>query len=166
MQLQLCILLFNLLVVVDVVVVVVEVVVVTWPPPRAHSSTWPRSPRTSGSGPSTRQDILLLLFLLLLLLRHLLLRLLLLLHLLRLPLHLLHQTKELSSAELLELYSQDSHLKAFVPITKDAPLHPVIYDSNNTVLSLPPIINGEHSKITLNTRNVFIEVIGSIPQLP
>lgn len=26
------------------------------------------------------------------------------------------------------------------------------------VLSLPPIINGEHSKITLNTRNVLIEV--------
>jgi len=70
----------------------------------------------------------------------------------------LNQTKELSSAELLELYSQDSHLKAFVPIIKDAPLHPVILDSNNTVLSLPPIINGEHSKITLNTKNVFIEV--------
>jgi phenylalanyl-tRNA synthetase beta chain len=26
------------------------------------------------------------------------------------------------------------------------------------VLSLPPIINGEHSKITLNTKNVLIEV--------
>jgi len=29
------------------------------------------------------------------------------------------------------------------------------------VLSLPPIINGEHSKITLDTRNVFIEVTGT-----
>lgn len=36
-------------------------------------------------------------------------------------------------------------------------MYPVIYDSNRTVLSLPPIINGEHSKITLNTKNVFIE---------
>ena len=25
-------------------------------------------------------------------------------------------------------------------------------------MSLPPIINGDHSKITLNTRDVFIEV--------
>lgn len=33
----------------------------------------------------------------------------------------------------------------------------MIKDSNGIVLSLPPIINGEHSKITLNTKNVFIE---------
>ena len=58
----------------------------------------------------------------------------------------------------MELYSHDSHLKAFVPIIKDSPVYPVIYDKNNVVLSLPPIINGEHSKITLNTKNVFIEI--------
>lgn len=34
----------------------------------------------------------------------------------------------------------------------------MIYDSNRIVCSLPPIINGDHSKITLNTRNVFIEI--------
>jgi phenylalanyl-tRNA synthetase beta chain len=34
----------------------------------------------------------------------------------------------------------------------------VIYDANRTVLSLPPIINGDHSKITLNTKNVLIEI--------
>lgn len=33
----------------------------------------------------------------------------------------------------------------------------VIYDSNRVVLSLPPIINGEHSKIKLETKDVFIE---------
>merc|ERR1719228_2353091 len=70
----------------------------------------------------------------------------------------LNQTKEYTSNELMELYSSDSHLKAFVPIIKDSPLHPVIYDSNEVVLSLPPIINGEHSKITLNTKNIFFEV--------
>lgn len=37
-------------------------------------------------------------------------------------------------------------------------MYPIWYDQNDTVLSLPPIINGEHSKITLNTRNVFIEL--------
>lgn len=37
-------------------------------------------------------------------------------------------------------------------------MYPVIYDSNRTVLSLPPIINGNHSKITLDTKNVLIEI--------
>lgn len=37
-------------------------------------------------------------------------------------------------------------------------MYPVIYDSKRTVCSLPPIINGDHSKITLNTKNVFIEI--------
>lgn len=37
-------------------------------------------------------------------------------------------------------------------------MYPVIYDANRTVLSLPPIINGDHSKITLNTKNVLIEI--------
>jgi phenylalanyl-tRNA synthetase beta chain len=34
----------------------------------------------------------------------------------------------------------------------------VIYDSRKTVCSLPPIINGNHSKISATTRNVFIEI--------
>jgi phenylalanyl-tRNA synthetase beta chain len=44
-----------------------------------------------------------------------------------------------------------------LPIIQDKEYYPVIYDSNDVVLSLPPIINGDHSKITLNTKNVFIE---------
>ena len=37
-------------------------------------------------------------------------------------------------------------------------MYPIIYDQNDVVLSMPPIINSEHSKITLNTKNVFIDV--------
>jgi phenylalanyl-tRNA synthetase beta chain len=37
-------------------------------------------------------------------------------------------------------------------------VYPIIYDAKDRVLSMPPIINSEHSKITLNTRNVFIDV--------
>ena len=37
-------------------------------------------------------------------------------------------------------------------------MYPIIYDQHRAVLSMPPIINSEHSKITLNTRNVFIDV--------
>jgi len=69
----------------------------------------------------------------------------------------LNQTKEFTSAELMELYATDSHLKAYLPIIRDSPVYPVIYDANGVVLSLPPIINGEHSKITLKTKNILIE---------
>ncbi|KYR01852.1 phenylalanine-tRNA ligase [Tieghemostelium lacteum] len=71
----------------------------------------------------------------------------------------LSQTKEFNAEELFKHYDETkSHLKPYLPIIKDSPVYPVIYDSNGVVLSLPPIINGEHSKITLNTKNVFIEV--------
>lgn len=58
----------------------------------------------------------------------------------------------------MELYANDKVLKEFLPIIKDSPVYPVIVDGNNVVCSLPPIINSEHSKIKLTTKNVFIEV--------
>ncbi|KAK3583415.1 hypothetical protein CHS0354_040384 [Potamilus streckersoni] len=69
----------------------------------------------------------------------------------------LNQTKEFTATEMMELYSLDSHLKPYLPIIRDKPVYPIIYDSNDVVLSMPPIINGEHSKISLKTKNVFIE---------
>ena len=71
----------------------------------------------------------------------------------------LNQTREFNAHELMEFYSTtNNHLKPYLPIIKDLPLYPVIYDKNGVVLSLPPIINGDHSKISLNTKNIFIEV--------
>lgn len=71
----------------------------------------------------------------------------------------LNQTKQFDAEQLMEFYSStNNHLKPYLPIIRDLPLYPVIYDRNGVVLSLPPIINGDHSKITLNTRNIFIEV--------
>ena len=49
------------------------------------------------------------------------------------------------------------HLKPYTGIIYDAPNYPVIRDSKGTVLSLPPIINGRHSRIQPSTKNVFIE---------
>lgn len=69
----------------------------------------------------------------------------------------LNQTKEMNGVELMEFYSTHAQLKQYLPIIRDSPVYPIIYDSNNIVLSLPPIINGDHSKITLNTKNIFIE---------
>ena len=52
---------------------------------------------------------------------------------------------------------KDRHLGRYLHIIRDSPVYPVIYDSNRVVCSLPPIINGDHSKISPKTRNIFIE---------
>lgn len=49
-------------------------------------------------------------------------------------------------------------MKQYLPIIRDSPVYPIIYDSNGVVLSMPPIINSDHSKITLNTKNIFLEI--------
>jgi phenylalanyl-tRNA synthetase beta chain len=67
-----------------------------------------------------------------------------------------HCVREL--AQMLILLQKDKNLGRYLHIIRDSPVYPVIYDANRTVCSLPPIINGEHSKITLNTKNVFIEI--------
>ncbi|EDW43462.1 phenylalanine--tRNA ligase beta subunit [Drosophila sechellia] len=69
----------------------------------------------------------------------------------------LNQTKEMTGSELMEFYSTHAQLKQYLPIIRESPVYPVIYDANRVVLSLPPIINGDHSKISLKTKNVFIE---------
>ncbi|XP_015273113.1 PREDICTED: phenylalanine--tRNA ligase beta subunit [Gekko japonicus] len=69
----------------------------------------------------------------------------------------LNQDKEYTASEIMDLYRTDSHLRHYLHIIENEPLYPVIYDSNGVVLSMPPIINGDHTKINLNTRNVFIE---------
>uniref|UniRef100_A0A8C1XLT7 Phenylalanine--tRNA ligase beta subunit n=1 Tax=Cyprinus carpio TaxID=7962 RepID=A0A8C1XLT7_CYPCA len=69
----------------------------------------------------------------------------------------LSQSKEYTAAELMSLYKTDSHLRHYLHIIENEPLYPIIYDSNGIVLSMPPIINGDHSKISLNTKNIFIE---------
>ncbi|KAJ3130440.1 hypothetical protein HK098_000005 [Nowakowskiella sp. JEL0407] len=69
----------------------------------------------------------------------------------------LNQAKEMDGNELMEFYQSDPRLSKFLPIIQMSPVFPVIYDANRTVCSLPPIINGDHSKIKLTTKNVFIE---------
>ncbi|KAJ0177688.1 hypothetical protein K1T71_006561 [Dendrolimus kikuchii] len=69
----------------------------------------------------------------------------------------LNQQKETTAPELMELYSTHAQLKQYLGIIRDSPVYPIIKDKNGVVLSMPPIINGDHSKITLNTKNVFIE---------
>ena len=37
---------------------------------------------------------------------------------------------------------------------------PIIFDANDSVLSFPPIINGDHTTVTTDTRDIFIDVTG------
>ncbi|KAJ3137068.1 hypothetical protein HDU90_002239 [Geranomyces variabilis] len=69
----------------------------------------------------------------------------------------LNQTKSMNGEELMKFYESDRKLSKFLHIIRDEPKYPVIYDSKRRVMSLPPIINGDHSKIKLSTKNVFIE---------
>lgn len=48
-------------------------------------------------------------------------------------------------------------ISKFLPLLR-ADAYPLISDARGRVLSLPPIINSEHSKISLATRNILIEV--------
>lgn len=69
----------------------------------------------------------------------------------------LNQTKVMNGNEIMEFYRNHAQLKTYLHIIEDSPVYPVIYDAKGVVLSLPPIINGDHSKISVNTKNVFIE---------
>ncbi|KAI7840445.1 hypothetical protein COHA_005871 [Chlorella ohadii] len=70
----------------------------------------------------------------------------------------LKQTQAFNARDLMQHYlANDQKLKKFVPIIQNSLVYPVIYDANRTVLSLPPIINGAHSAISLDTQDVFIE---------
>lgn len=69
----------------------------------------------------------------------------------------LNQTRRMTAVELMDFYATHAQLKQYLPIVRESPVYPVIYDADDVVLSLPPIINGDHSKLRLETRNVLIE---------
>ena len=76
----------------------------------------------------------------------------------------LAQERSFNAEELFQYYDDpknNSPLKKFLPIIQKSPVYPVIYDAKDRVLSLPPIINGNHSRISAATKNVFIECTGT-----
>ena len=70
----------------------------------------------------------------------------------------LKQDREFTARDLLAYYAEhDLKLRKYVPIIQDSLVYPVILDAARTVLSLPPVINGSRSAISLDTRDVLIE---------
>ena len=49
----------------------------------------------------------------------------------------------------------------YAKIVQDFPLFPLIVDSNDHVLSFPPIINGERTRVTIDTRNILLDTTGT-----
>jgi phenylalanyl-tRNA synthetase beta chain len=70
----------------------------------------------------------------------------------------LNRTEACNGNELLDLLSNDAKLKQYVHLLKNEPLFPAIVDSQGRIMSVPPLINSDHSKIRVETKNVFIEV--------
>lgn len=74
------------------------------------------------------------------------------------PFVALRQTDAMDGKTLLEHYkAEDPHLGQYVPMLENREHFPYVLDAKRTVMSMPPIINGEHSKISPSTRNMLIE---------
>jgi phenylalanyl-tRNA synthetase beta chain len=73
----------------------------------------------------------------------------------------LKQKEEMDCVKLFDVLKEDQKLKKYLHIIQDMPNYPVFLDSENKVLSLPPIINSDTTKISMDTKNVFIEMTGT-----
>jgi len=67
----------------------------------------------------------------------------------------LEQNKEMSLKDILEKSPKG---KDYAWILKDMKEYPILMDAKETVLSMPPIINSENTKIDEKTQNVFVDI--------
>lgn len=72
----------------------------------------------------------------------------------------LNRTEAVDGDGLMKLLKEDPKLGKYLYLLDGFDKYPVMVDSNNVIMSLPPIINSQHTKMTLNTHNVLIDVTG------
>ncbi|MDD1774277.1 MAG: phenylalanine--tRNA ligase subunit beta, partial [Methanobacterium sp.] len=70
----------------------------------------------------------------------------------------LETDKEMNLREILEKHQKG---KKYAQLLEKYDKYPLIVDSENNVLSMPPIINGELTKLTSDTENVLVDVTGT-----
>ena len=70
----------------------------------------------------------------------------------------LDYTEEMTMDEILEKHPKG---RDYAKIVKDFPLFPLIIDSHDHVLSFPPIINGERTRVTIDTKNILLDTTGT-----
>uniref|UniRef100_A0A8C9GQZ4 Phenylalanine--tRNA ligase beta subunit n=1 Tax=Piliocolobus tephrosceles TaxID=591936 RepID=A0A8C9GQZ4_9PRIM len=73
----------------------------------------------------------------------------------------LNESVNVSGDDFLDFYKNNMHLKPYLHIIKDCNRYSVIVDAKNNILSLPPIINCDNTKLTLDTKNILIECTGT-----
>ena len=72
----------------------------------------------------------------------------------------LNRTEEVDGDGLMNLLKDDPKLGKYLHLIEKSDEFPVMLDSNNVIMSLPPIINSQHTKMTINTHNVLIDITG------
>jgi len=70
----------------------------------------------------------------------------------------LEEDREMSGREIIERHPKGIE---YGWIIKDKGLAPLLIDANNNVLSMPPIINSDLTKVGARTKNLFIDVTGT-----
>jgi phenylalanyl-tRNA synthetase beta chain len=63
-----------------------------------------------------------------------------------------------------EILTQHKKGQAYAHLIDQYDRYPLIMDSEDNILSMPPIINGELTKLTSETRNLFVDVTGTDQQ--
>ena len=70
----------------------------------------------------------------------------------------LGKVQEMDLEQILESHEKG---REYGPIVRGGELYPLIVDSEGTVLSFPPVINGIVTQLTPDTRNLFLDVTGT-----
>ncbi len=70
----------------------------------------------------------------------------------------LDYTESMTMDEILEKHPKG---RDYAKLVKDFPLFPLIVDKDDHVLSFPPIINGERTRVTLDTKNILLDTTGT-----
>lgn len=70
----------------------------------------------------------------------------------------LDYTESMTMDEILEKHPKG---RDYAKIVKDFPLFPLIVDKDDHVLSFPPIINGERTRVTIDTKNILLDTTGT-----
>eukprot|EP01114_Cavostelium_apophysatum_P024065 TRINITY_DN9291_c0_g1_i1.p1 TRINITY_DN9291_c0_g1~~TRINITY_DN9291_c0_g1_i1.p1 ORF type:complete len:488 (-),score=130.37 TRINITY_DN9291_c0_g1_i1:4-1467(-) len=75
----------------------------------------------------------------------------------------LKMDKSVNGLQLIDYFVQsgDATMSKYLNLIKSEPLWPVLYDHDDEVLSLPPVINSRYSQISMKTRDILVECSSS-----
>ena len=73
----------------------------------------------------------------------------------------LNREEEVNGDGLMTILKDDPKLGKYLYLLEGKEKYPVMMDSNGVIMSLPPIINSQHTKMTLNTHNVLLDITGT-----